>query len=160
MPHFSRSTLALFLTVALLTAVHGWLRLAERAGYSPTPAISQVMLRDSLERQAAVQGRVAVTFERRRQARELAEEVAAGHLDLREGAARLRELYRGAPDFPWVAVERLFPDASDEERCCRLLIGEVKALEGRDGERARAAALRLEADLEGELRQGSLTLPG
>ena len=59
-----------------------------------------------------------------------------------------------------MAVERRFPDASDEERRCRLLIGEVRALEGRDGERARAAARRLEADLESELQRGSLTLSG
>jgi hypothetical protein len=149
MPHFSRSTLALFLTAALMSALQGWLRLAEHTGHSPAPALSRLMLRESVERQAAMQGRVAVTMERRRQARELAGEVAEGRLELREGAARLRELYRGAPDFPWVAVERRFPDASDEERCCRLLIGEVEALEGRDGERARAAVRRLEADLEG-----------
>jgi hypothetical protein len=157
MPQFSRSTLALFLTAALITGLHGWLRLAERTGFSPAPVFDRVMLCDSLERQAAVRGRVAVTMERRRQAQELAEEVAEGRLGLREGAARLRELYQAAPDFPWVAVERRFPGASDEERCCRLLIGEVKALEERDGERARAAALRLEADLDGELQHGPLT---
>lgn len=156
MPHLSRSTLALFLTAAILAGLHGWLRLAERTGHSPAPALSQAMLRESLERQATVQDRVAVTMARRRQARELAKQVAEGRLELREGAVRLRELYREAPDFPWVAVERRFPGASDEERCCRLLIGEVKALEGRDGERVRAA-WRLEADLDGELRLGPPT---
>jgi hypothetical protein len=113
-------------------------------------------LRGPLEKQAAARERVAVTMERRRQAREVAEEAEEGRLALRDGAARLRNLYRAAPDFPWGTVERRFPGASDEERCCRLLIGEVRALESRDGERANAAARRLEADLENELRQGTL----
>jgi hypothetical protein len=160
MPRLSQSTLALFFGAALLTAMHGWASVAEHAGYSISPAVSQLLLRGQLEQQAAVRSQVAATMERRRRTGELATEVVDGRLTLRDGAAQLRDLYRNSPDFPWVAVERKFPDASDDERCCRLLIGEVRALEGRDGERARVAAQRLEADLESELQRGSLTLSG
>jgi hypothetical protein len=159
MPHFSRSTVALFLTAALVTALHGWLRVAEQTGHSSAPVVGPLLLREPLRRQAEVRRRLAEQRERRGRARELAVAAAEGRLTLWEAAARLRELYRAAPDFPWVAVEMKFPDASDEERCCRLLITEVRSLEDPDGERARTAR-RLEDDLESALRQGTLSLPG
>jgi hypothetical protein len=117
-----------------------------------------LLLGDALERRAEVQADLAATLERRRRAEELATAVVEGRLTLREGAARLRDMYRAAPDFPWQAVERRFPAATDEERCCRLLIGEVRSLEGPQRERARAVATRLEGELEADLRRGPLSL--
>jgi hypothetical protein len=160
MLRLSRPTIALFLGVALLNALHGWALVAEQAGYTAPPAVSRLLLRDVLERRAAVLANLDGARGRQRGAQELAAAVAQGRLTLYEGAARLRDLYRGAPDFPWQAVERRFPGASDEERCCRLLLGEIRSLEGPDREQAQAVALRLEAELEDELRRGTLSLPG
>jgi len=159
MPRLSRSTVALFLGASLLNALYGWLSVAEQVGYSPPPLVSRLLLREPLERQATVRAELAATLERHRRTEELARAVMQGRLPLREGAARLRDLYRAAPDFPWVTVERRFPDASDEERCCRLLIDEVRALGGPERERAQLVDLRLEAELERELRRGPLSLP-
>jgi hypothetical protein len=158
-PRLSRSTVALLLVLALLSGLDGWLRLAERSGCSAPPALSRLLLREALERQTAVRADVAAALERRRRVEELARAVAQGRLTLREGAARLREVYR-VPGFPWQAVERRFPGASEEECCCRLLIGEVRSLEGLDREQARAAAPRLEAELESALRGGALSPQG
>ena len=80
-------------------------------------------------------------------------------MSLREGAAHLREVCR-EPGFPWQAVERQFSGASEEECCCRLLIGEVRSLQGPDRERARAAARRLEGELEAALRGGPTSPAG
>src|SRR5579884_3133201 len=153
MPRLSRVTVALFLGACLLSATHGWMRLAELWGYSLPPSVTHLLLRPALERREAVRAEVDAALERRRRAEELATAVVQERLTLREGAARLRDLYRSAPDFPWQAVERRFPGASDEECCCRLLIGEVASLEGPQREHARAVALRLEAELEGDLRR-------
>ena len=47
-----------------------------------------------------------------------------------------------------------------EQFYIRLLIGEVRTLEGPVREQARAVAGRLEAELESELRSGTLSLSG
>ena len=159
MPQLSRSTAALLLVLALLNGLDGWLRLADWAGYSAPPALSRLLLRDALERQATVRADVAAALERRRRVEELAQAVAGGRLTLREGAAQLREVYR-VPGFPWQTVQWQFPGASEEECCCRLLIGEVRSLQGPDRERARAAARRLEGELEAALRGGPTSPAG
>jgi hypothetical protein len=51
------------------------------------------------------------------------------------------------------------PDATDEERLCRLLIGKVQVSRWRDPGRD-AVAARLTAELEEHLKRGPLTLPG
>ncbi len=155
MAHSSRSTVALCLIAALATALHGWLQVAERAGYSPAPVLERVFCHGELERFETGQQRVAATVERHRRTEELATDVADGRIPLREGAARLRELFRATPDFPWHAVERKYPGISDEERCCRLLIAEVGKLEHRNPEQAQAAMDRLEADYSREFRHTS-----
>jgi hypothetical protein len=146
MPRLSHSTVALILGLGLLVALDGWLRVAERAGYSLPPALGRPLLREALAEQAAVRGQLAATLERERRFEELARAVMDGHLTLREAAAQLRELYR-VPDFPWETVARRFPGASEEECCCRMLIQELRSLEGPDRERAQSVAYRLEAEL-------------
>ena len=150
MPRQSQSTAALLLGLGLLTALDGWLRVAEGAGYSLPPALTRPFLRDALDRRAAVRADLDATLERSRRIEELARAVMQDRLTPREGAARLRDLYRAAPEFLWETVGRRFPGASEEECCCRLLIAHLRSLEGPDRERARATARRLEAELEGQ----------
>jgi hypothetical protein len=160
MLRFSRPTIALFLGVSLLNALHGWILVAEQAGCPTPPVIGRLLLRDALDRRAAVLTELDAARGRQRGAQELATAVAQDRLTLYEGAARLRELYRGAPDCLWQGVERRFPGASEEERLCRLLLGEIRSVEGPEREQAQAAAPRLEAELEDRLRRGTLSLPG
>ncbi len=159
MAQFSRLTIGLFLSVLLLGALSDWLRLAEQAGFSGPGALRRLVLREALNDQASVRAELASTQERRRQTEELTLATLNGRVTLHEGAAQLRDLYRAAPRFPWATVVRRFPGASDEECCCRLLISEVRSLEGPQREQAQAVALRLETELEDELRVGSLSLP-
>jgi hypothetical protein len=164
MRHSSRSTVALCLVAALVTALQGWVQIADRAGIAPPPILGRLFLRTELENYEAGRQRVTDTTERRRRAQDLAGDVAEGRVTLHDGAGRLRELFRTTPDFPWAAVERKYPGISDEERCCRLLIAEVARLPDRDPEQARAAVRRLEADLEREfhtdgIRQAAQAAP-
>jgi len=149
MPRLSQSTVALILGLGLLVGLDGWLRVAERAGYTPPPALSRPLLREALDRRAVMETNLAAVLERQRLAEDVARAVMQERLTLREGAVRLRDVYRAAPNFPWDTVARKFPGASEEECCCRLLIGQLKSMEGPDREQARAAASRLEAELEG-----------
>jgi hypothetical protein len=141
--------IALLVGAGLVSATHSWVGLAERAGVGPPSALSRVVLRKPLERETAVRARLAAALDRRRRAEELAVAVVEGRLTLHEGASALHEMYRAAPDFPWHTVRWRFPGASDEECACRLLITELRALGGPGRERARAVALRLEAELDG-----------
>jgi hypothetical protein len=147
MPRLSRPTASLILAAALLSALDGWSRVAQLAGVSPQAA-ARPFLRPAEERRAALDADLAATEARRQRTKELAADVAEGRLELTEAAARLREMYRAVPDFPWQTVRRRFPGASDEECCCRLMMAEVEALLGPDSERARAVAPRLEAQLQ------------
>jgi hypothetical protein len=159
MLHVSRSTRALFLVLALLVALHGWLRMAEQGRYSPPPVVTRFLLWEPLRQREAVLADLEAARELCRITNELAMAVADGRLTLWEGAARLRDTYRAASNLPWAHIERRFPGMSDEERCCRLLIGEVRALGGPVRERAQAVAAHLEAQLDKELERGPLSLP-
>src|SRR5947207_1352628 len=99
MRRLSHSAVALILGLALLNAVDGWRRVAERAGLAAPSVVSRPLLSDALARQARVKARLAATLERRQRAEELATGVLEGRLTMREGAAGLREMYRAAPDF-------------------------------------------------------------
>jgi hypothetical protein len=159
MPRHTQSTFALVIGLGLLIAVDGWLRVADRVGYSLPSGLSRPFLREALQRQTTMRAEMAATVERGRRARELAMAVMEGRLTLHEGAARLRALYAAPPQFPWEMVHQQFPGASDEECCCRLLIGQLRTLEGPNRELARAVAIRLEIELDSELRGYSLSEP-
>jgi hypothetical protein len=156
MPHLSRSTVQLFLAASLLQALDGWALVAERAGYSAPPAVGGLFLHDALQRQAEKLAEVDALRERRRRVHELATAVADGRLTLYEAAARLRATYQAVPGFFWEGAQRRFPGASDEECSCRLMIREVRNLQGPRRERAQAVATRLEAELDEVLRRGQL----
>jgi hypothetical protein len=151
MLRLSRSATALVVGAALLSAMHGWVRVAESAGISAPPAVQRLLLRDVLHRRTALYADLDAARERNRRAEELAVAVVEGRLTLQEAAGALGRMFQEAPDYPWITVERRYPGASDEERCCRLLIGRIRALEGPRRERAQAVASRLEAQLDNDL---------
>jgi hypothetical protein len=157
----STSTTVLLLLLVVLPALDGWCHVANWASVAAPPSVSRVLLRPALEQQTAVRARLAATLERRRRAEELAMAVVEERLTLEEAAARLGDMYRAAPDFPWHTVRNAFPGASDEECSCRLLIAEIRALGGPDREHFQAIASRLEDVLEYRLeRERHVPAPG
>jgi hypothetical protein len=89
----------------------------------------------------------------------LVRDVADGRLTLLEAAARLRELDRATPDFPWEVFRLGRPGMSDEERHCRELIGHLRGdvvLESGD---ENEVVRRWEEELRLHLERGTLQLP-
>ena len=101
--------------------------------------------------------RERVASDRRSEARRrVALDLEAGRLTLLEAAEHFRDLNGSYPGFNWYQFRRHFPGSSDDERHCRQVIKFV-ALESPPG-RAASARQRLEAELEGHLRRGTLRL--
>jgi hypothetical protein len=145
---------------ALLSALAAWESATGGLSNGPVSDVLFPDLRAARARQRQLGAEVAAEQARRRQVDELDGMLAAGHLSLLDGASRLRELHRGEPESVWVNVCRRFPNASDEERYCRLLIGDVEAyLLAVDRPRAPAIVARLEHELREHLRRGTLLLP-
>jgi hypothetical protein len=88
--------------------------------------------------------------------RRVALDLAAGRLTLLEAAEHFRDLNGSYPGFSWYQFRHHFPGSSDDERHCRQVIQFV-ALETETGPAA-VARKRLEAELEGHLRRGTLRL--
>jgi hypothetical protein len=86
--------------------------------------------------------------------RQIAEELIAGRLTLREGVARLRELRRLTPNV-LEDVDRTVPGESDEERGCRQLIALARALLKEQPEKALEVSQRLEAERQGWMLAGN-----
>jgi hypothetical protein len=102
-----------------------------------------------------IEREVAACDRRSEARRRIARDLAAGRLTLLEAAEHFRDLNLTHPDFHWGQFRHQFPGSSDDERHCRQVLKFV-ALEGEPG---RAAAReRLEAELEGHLRRGTLRL--
>src|SRR5262249_26739331 len=91
---------------------------------------------------------------------EVARALASGRMELPEAAARLDALNRLPPEVSRRLFREGYPGASDEERLCRqaLYWAEGELLEHAPCEAA-ATLGRLEAELEGLLRGGTLRLP-
>ena len=155
----SRPTLCLLITAALLSALYECQRRAEEWDASPLAAGALRLAPWVSEDTRALNGRLARTVARSQQLDELAAEVAAGRVSLLDGAARLRDLYRAAPDFGWERFRQGHPAASDDERFARALIERVGGLFWEEPERAQAETARLESELEAHLRNGTLRLP-
>jgi hypothetical protein len=98
----------------------------------------------------------AAHFRRSEARRRVAQDLAAGRLTLLEAAEHFRDLNGSYPGFNWYQFRRHFPGSSDDERHCRQVIQFV-ALETETGPAA-VARQRLEAELEGHLRRGTLRL--
>ncbi len=160
MPRPSYPILCVCAVAALLSALAAWENATGGLSNGPLCDLLFPNVRDAKDRRRQIEAEVAAEQARRRQLDELTRAVEAGRVSLLEGAGRLRELYRGEPPSVWFNVCRRFPNASDEERYCRLLIGEVEA-HAQVADRARAPALvaGLEAELREHIRHGTLRLP-
>ncbi len=160
MPRPSYPILAVCVAAAFLSALAAWENATGGLSNGPASDLFIPGLRAARERRRQLDAEVAAEQARRRQIDELDREVAAGRLSLLDGASRLRELHRGGPPSVWLNACRRFPDMSDEERSCRLLIGDVEAyVLAVDSPRAAAVVARLEAELGDHLRRGTLRPP-
>jgi hypothetical protein len=113
------------------------------------------------ERQRQLGADSLVERARRRQIDELIADMVEGRRSLIDGASRMHELYCDQPRIVWDRIRMRFPDMSDDERFCRLLIGEVESfLRGEGPVRARSVVARLERELEEHRRAGTLRLEG
>jgi hypothetical protein len=86
-------------------------------------------------------------------------EVQEGRLTLWQAAARFRELDATAPASVCRETARRFPDISEDERCCRMVILWAAEAEQRQPGGGTGLARRLTAELEDALRRGRLPLP-
>jgi hypothetical protein len=160
MPRLSYMTVSLCILAALLSALALWENATGGLSSSPLAELLVPSLREAREQRMKLSAAVAAEMARRRQIDQVVLATAAERLSLLEGAGRLRELYRDEPECLWVMVCRRFPNVSDEERYCRLLIGEVVSfLTECDPKQALPAGRRLEAELGEHLRRGTLRLP-
>jgi hypothetical protein len=89
---------------------------------------------------------------------EIARELAAGRIGLREAAAWYRGLYRSMLESQWEMFRRIYAGGSDEERFCRVVIRLVDARLP-DGSAKDALIASLERELQGHLAGGTLRLP-
>jgi hypothetical protein len=154
MPRLSHTTICLCAAAGVLTALAAWEEATDGSGESPIGRIFVPGMHRIRQRREQLQAHVAAQQDQRRQTHELVVEIAAGRTTLPEGAARLRELYRPLPPIVWECVCRRMPDVSDEERYCRLVIGEVLSyVEVKDPGGVEAMNQRLESELQEHLRQ-------
>jgi hypothetical protein len=87
------------------------------------------------------------------------QELLDGRLTLWQAAARFRDLDATAPVSARREAERRFPDISEEERSCRLVIAWSAEWEERQPGGGTGVARRLTAELEDALRHGPISLP-
>jgi hypothetical protein len=88
-----------------------------------------------------------------------AQEVMEGRLTLWQAAALFRVLEADEQALNRRIRARRYPAATDEERCCREVIGWVAAKEEKQPEGGQGVARRLTAELEDALRRDRLSLP-
>ena len=129
----------------------------------PSP-LEGVALLDPRVREQLARGeqydRIFRALERRRSAKEsVARDLAARQLTLLEAAARVRDIDWACPYFPWEAFRRASPHASDDERHCREVIGQIRSLLPFGEPANEDAALRCEAELRRHIACGTLCLP-
>ena len=88
----------------------------------------------------------------------IALDLVHGRLSLLEGAARMRDLDRAAPDFAWEYFRLAYPAASDDERHCLEAIRQVRGALLPSDPAGEAAARRFEDELRGHIINGTLCL--
>jgi hypothetical protein len=98
-------------------------------------------------------------MQRGEERRAVARDLAAGRLMLLEAAARVRDLDRADPAFPWEAFRLRTPGATDDERHCREVIASIENLLPADSPEREAALRRCAAELQEHLARGTLRLP-
>jgi hypothetical protein len=151
---FRAALLAALLPLAGLAALPRWADCLWRAAW-PEDAVRREAAR---ERELHRKSRACLVRLARKA--EVARALASGRMTLPEAAARLGALNRLPPEVPWRLFRDGYPGASDEERFCReaLYWAEGELCEG-DPCEAAATLGRLEAELDGLLRRGTLRLP-
>ncbi len=88
----------------------------------------------------------------------IALDLVQGRISLLEGAARMRDLDRAAPDFAWKYFRQAYPAASDDERHCLEAIRQVRGALLPSDPAGEAAALRFEDELRRHIINGTLRL--
>jgi len=159
MLRLSRPTVCLLILAGLLSALCECERRAEECDASPLTPVTDWLAPRVSEDRRALDARLTEAVARSQRMDEVAGEVVAGRLSLLDGAARFRDFCRSAPDFAWDQFRVGHPAASDDERFCRLLIDRAGGLLWEDPDRAEAVTVRLEAELEEHLSNGTLRLP-
>jgi len=159
MLRLSRLTVVLLVGAALLSAVSEWDRLTEGNDASPLYCVGSWFVPRLTEDRQDLDVRMGALVARSQQMDHLAGEVAAGRMALLDGAARLRDVCRAAPDFPWERFREGYRGDSDDERFCRMLIGRVVGVLWNDQDHALAVGARLEAELDVYLKRGTFRLP-
>src|SRR5205823_6020898 len=106
MYRLSRPTFVVLIAAGLLFALSGWEHLADGLGLGPAPShlLTGPLLHEAKQARRALDADMAVTMAREQRVRELAQELAEERLTLAEAAARLGDVYRAVPDFPWHPV--------------------------------------------------------
>jgi hypothetical protein len=161
MSRLSHPAVGLCILAALLSGLTLWEHLAGGLSESSLSELAFPGLARAQERRRQLEADTVVERARRRHIDELIEDMAEGRRSLLDGASRMRELYRDQPRIVWERIRMRFPDMSDDERFCRLLIGEVESfLRGEEPARARSVVARLEHELEEHRRAGTLRLEG
>jgi hypothetical protein len=119
-------------------------------------------LADSRRERLDLQDRLEAINLSRQIKREVAMELVAHRLSLREAAARFQELNTLTGDARWWEIYRQrYPGQSDEERHCKEVILYVEAMVSDElPEQAAAVTSRLEAELQAQLEQERMTAGG
>jgi hypothetical protein len=159
MPRPSYPIVCFCAAVALLSALAAWEGAVGGLSNGPMADLLFPSLREAKQQRRQLDADYLAEQVRWQQRMELIKATAAGRVSLLDGAGRLRELYRAEPESVWINVRRRFPNASDEERYCRLLIGDVESyLRMGDPAKARSVVARLQDELQEHIRRGTLRL--
>jgi hypothetical protein len=119
----------------------------------------QAILTPDPEWWAKSEARRAAGLSRGLAKRRIAQDVLAQRMPLLEAAGHFRDLNEGNPDVNWDVFRRDVTGSSDDERYCWLVIGVVESeARCRDPNHAAVVKERLEAELRGHLRNGTLRL--
>jgi len=131
---------------------------APRIGPEETGAVQWLL--EENRRSEDLDSRLAVAHRLRLAKRELAAEVMAGRLTLREAAGRCHSLDLQTPNFNWEAFLRNNPGQSEGECYCWQVIRYVEELLGDRPSEAAEVCARLEAELQGYREpDGTIRLP-
>jgi hypothetical protein len=154
MDFLTRVTLTTLVTCTLLGTTIGprpaWMRLDLGDLRKLCTTLFQVRQRagDLAEQESSLHGRMQRKLE-------VARALAQGRMPLPQAAGHFRDWSKDLPEF-WHAVEMFSPSGTEGEKLCRYVIDWMQAhLEDVQPELVRAAARRLEAELDERLQSGS-----
>jgi hypothetical protein len=91
---------------------------------------------------------------------EVMDALIEGRCSLPEAATAFWEWNRSMSSFQWDNFRRVYPGATEGERCCRHVIQYIANRLEDQPDGGRAVVRRLEAELEECLRRGPVLLPG